>query len=310
MHVERTIAEPTAVALGAFQRHKGKPERTAMVCSWGGGSFQATLVRYAARQCQVLGAEGNVGLCGFELDKRVLELLLRKLPEGVGQRLPKGADIVMQVHYHRTGKEERDRTKLGVYFQKGPVTGHFQAMPVPGLFLRIPAGEKAVKVNTSVTLSEDVTLHYLSSELYRGSDDQPVLTVTYAAELPTGVEPRLADPDELVAVGWWTMPELLAADNCSPWLPPLVAAAEFSLRTPGGGYGLANWLAVVRDPVLVASLATSLRIAVLTAVFLGNGGQIAPDGYDGAIGPALLTGAAAVAVAVVAALFAPGRVRQ
>lgn len=83
MHVERTIAEPTAVALGAFQRHKGKPERTAMVCSWGGGSFQATLVRYAARQCQVLGAEGNVGLCGFELDKRVLELLLRKLPTGV-----------------------------------------------------------------------------------------------------------------------------------------------------------------------------------------------------------------------------------
>jgi hypothetical protein len=45
-------------------------------------------------------------------------------------------------------------------------------------------------------------------------------------------------------------------------------------------------------------------------VFLGNGGQIAPTGYDGAIGPALLTGAAAVAVAVIAALFAPGRARR
>jgi putative spermidine/putrescine transport system permease protein len=50
------------------------------------------------------------------------------------------------------------------------------------------------------------------------------------------------------------------------FLVPLVAAAEFSLRTPGGGYGLANWLAVVRDPVLAAALATSLQIAVLTAV--------------------------------------------
>ena len=69
-------------------------------------------------------------------------------------------------------------------------------------------------------------LHYLSSELYRGSEDQPVLTVTYAAELPAGVEPRLADPDELAAVGWWTVAELLAADNCSPWVPPLLVAAE------------------------------------------------------------------------------------
>ncbi len=60
----------------------------------------------------------------------------------------------------------------------------------------------------------------------------------------------------------------------------------------------------------IREFGVALGIAVLTAVFLGNGGQIAPDGYDGAIGPALLTGAAAVAVAVVAALFAPGRVRQ
>ena len=53
----------------------------------------------------------------------------------------------------------------------------------------------------------------------------------------------------------------------------------------------------------------ALGVALLVAVFLGNGGEIAPNGYDGAIGPALLTGAAAVAIAAVAALFAPGKVR-
>ncbi|HYI00027.1 Hsp70 family protein [Hyalangium sp.] len=83
LHVERNISETTAVALGAFSRRRGKPERTAMVCAWGGGSFQASLVRYAARQCQVLSSEGNVALCGAELDKRVLDLLMRKLPSGV-----------------------------------------------------------------------------------------------------------------------------------------------------------------------------------------------------------------------------------
>lgn len=72
------------------------------------------------------------------------------------------------------------------------------------------------------------------------------------------------------------------------------------------------------DDFAVASSANStirefgvaLGIALLTAVFLGNGGQLTPTGYDGAIAPALLTGAGAVAVAVVAALFAPGRVRS
>jgi len=60
----------------------------------------------------------------------------------------------------------------------------------------------------------------------------------------------------------------------------------------------------------IREFGVALGIAVLTAVFLGNGGELTPSGYDGAIGPALLTGAAAVLVAVVAAAFAPGRQRR
>lgn len=60
----------------------------------------------------------------------------------------------------------------------------------------------------------------------------------------------------------------------------------------------------------IREFGVALGIALLTAVFLGNGGELTPTGYTGAIGPALLTGAAAVAVALVAAFFAPGRVRR
>lgn len=60
----------------------------------------------------------------------------------------------------------------------------------------------------------------------------------------------------------------------------------------------------------IREFGVALGVAGLTAVFIGNGGQLTPTGYTGAIGPALLVGAATVAVAVVAALFAPGRVRR
>ncbi|HET6625815.1 MAG TPA: MFS transporter [Nocardioidaceae bacterium] len=54
----------------------------------------------------------------------------------------------------------------------------------------------------------------------------------------------------------------------------------------------------------------ALGIAVLTAVFLGAGGSLTPTGYTDALAPALLVGAAFVAVAVVAAAMMPGRVRS
>lgn len=52
------------------------------------------------------------------------------------------------------------------------------------------------------------------------------------------------------------------------FLVPLLSALEFSLRIPGSGYGVANYLAIAEDPVLLAALLTSLEIAVVTAVLV------------------------------------------
>jgi len=57
----------------------------------------------------------------------------------------------------------------------------------------------------------------------------------------------------------------------------------------------------------IREFGVALGVALLTAVFLSNGGTITPAGYDGAVGPALLTGAGAVLVALVASFVAPGR---
>ncbi len=59
----------------------------------------------------------------------------------------------------------------------------------------------------------------------------------------------------------------------------------------------------------IREIGVALGIAVLTAVFLGAGGSLTPTGYTDALAPALLVGAGAVAVGILAALFMPTGIR-
>src|SRR5262249_6623752 len=45
----------------------------------------------------------------------------RYCPDGTGYMLPKGADILIQVHYHKTGKPETDATRVGLYLSQKPL---------------------------------------------------------------------------------------------------------------------------------------------------------------------------------------------
>jgi peroxiredoxin len=56
-----------------------------------------------------------------------------QFPEGSGILLPKESDIIMQVHYHRTGKPEKDRTKIGLYFAKKPVEKPWNTLVINGM---------------------------------------------------------------------------------------------------------------------------------------------------------------------------------
>ncbi len=93
-------------------------------------------------------------------------LLPKRLPEGIGQTLPKGADICVQIHFHRTGKEEKDRTKIGIYFAKGPIQQRYRSMGATGLFRSIPAGDKAFKVESNWKLLDEVTVYRLIPHMH------------------------------------------------------------------------------------------------------------------------------------------------
>jgi len=85
--------------------------------------------------------------------------LAHQLPDGYGWLLPKGADVVVQVHYHRTGRVEKDRTSVGLYFAKKPGTKPFKGMIIPGSFLFIPADDDHFRVKGAIEVMQDCTLY-------------------------------------------------------------------------------------------------------------------------------------------------------
>jgi hypothetical protein len=110
----------------------------------------------------------------------------RMLPDGVGVRLPKGADVVIQVHYHRTGKPEVDRTQVGLYFAKTEVEKRMRVYSVRGKELRIPPGEANYQTEGYLPLIADVTLLQIMPHMHLLGRE---MTVT--ARLPDGTEKKL-----------------------------------------------------------------------------------------------------------------------
>jgi len=80
----------------------------------------------------------------------------RLLPEGVGIPLQKSSDILMQVHYHPSGKPETDQSTVAVYFQKHAVARMLVPVPLTNFKLSIPAGAQRHRVTASFTMPVDV----------------------------------------------------------------------------------------------------------------------------------------------------------
>lgn len=89
----------------------------------------------------------------------------RPLPNGMGRYLKKGSDLVVQMHYHPTGKAETDQSEIGLYFVKKPVAESLKepAKLVGSIWMAnyemdIPAGEQHYTRSTSYTLPKEVIM--------------------------------------------------------------------------------------------------------------------------------------------------------
>jgi peroxiredoxin len=90
----------------------------------------------------------------------------RHLAEGYGYPLPKGADFVLQLHYHRNGRVEKDRTRIGLYFAKKAGIKPYKAMVIPGRFFFIPAGSERFRVKGAIQALEECELHSVMPHMH------------------------------------------------------------------------------------------------------------------------------------------------
>ncbi len=99
------------------------------------------------------------------------------LPGDAALPLAKNSDFVMQVHFHLTGKAEKEQSTIGLYFADKAPERMMTGIQVPAVFgvgmgLDIPAGEKAYTIKDSFTLPVDVEglavgghAHYLAKDM-------------------------------------------------------------------------------------------------------------------------------------------------
>lgn len=105
---------------------------------------------------------GGQGGAGFEAFGTLRSWLPgqtpRRLPQGSGRAMPRGADLVLEIHYHPSGKVETDQSSLGLYYAPRKARQIVSEIQVLNHALEIPAGVARHRHASSYTLPTDVTL--------------------------------------------------------------------------------------------------------------------------------------------------------
>jgi peroxiredoxin len=99
----------------------------------------------------------------------------RYLPQGSGYLLPRGSDVVMQVHFHRNGRVEKEKTMVGLYFSKTKENRRYVSSVMAGtdnpwaplpLFFAIPPGAERYKLKGDMWATGDYNLHSIMPHMH------------------------------------------------------------------------------------------------------------------------------------------------
>jgi hypothetical protein len=123
--------------------------------------------------------EGGLGalLCGYAPGKD-----WDVFPTGMAKKIPAGSVIVFQMHYSKTtGKDEKDRSSVGLIFAKQAPERVVQTRAVSNILFKIPAGSANHQVTACNTLDREIQLvNFMPHMHVRGKD------MRYEAIYPDG----------------------------------------------------------------------------------------------------------------------------
>lgn len=92
-------------------------------------------------------------------------------PDGFGRKIPAGAELVWQMHYTPTGKEEKDRSEIGLVFCKQPPKHNVMNHGIANMGIKIPAGDGNHEVVATQPVVRDSVLLQLHPHMHlRGKD--------------------------------------------------------------------------------------------------------------------------------------------
>ena len=147
--VERIVNEPTAAAL-AYGLNRLRERSKVAVYDLGGGTFDLSILELHDGVFQVLATNGNTRLGGDDLDRRVVDFLIKKIAEAGGpQLLPVAADVR---RLHSKSGEKSAPPDVGCY-----------ADPLASLS-RIREAAEQTKIKLSAETETEITLPFLTPE--------------------------------------------------------------------------------------------------------------------------------------------------
>jgi hypothetical protein len=111
-----------------------------------------------------------------------------RLPEGVGIRVAAQADIVVQVHYHPTGKAGDDSTRVGLYLSRRPTKQALHWNNASNYTFKLPPGKANVEVKASWKIPVDVEALAVSPHMHLLGHDMHM-----SVRLPNGVTQNLIE---------------------------------------------------------------------------------------------------------------------
>ena len=95
-------------------------------------------------------------------------------PRGSASACRAGPNLVLQIHYHPSGKPESDRTRVGLYFSRERVKQALHWNNVANVLFELPAGQPNVEVKANWSIPVDLEVLAVSPHMHQLGRDMRI----------------------------------------------------------------------------------------------------------------------------------------